>query len=219
MTKRSSTSAPARGRFITFEGGEGTGKTTQIKLLAAHLEARGQDVVQTREPGGSPGAEAIRDLLVTGETGRWEPSTEAQLHYAARNEHLERVIRPALERGATVLCDRFSDSTMAYQGIVQGLGADTVNTLDNLVVKETRPDLTLIFDLDSKTGLERAGGRAGDEDRYERMGADFHQKLRDAFLKIAGDNLDRCVIVDASGSIADVSEAIRKFVDQKLDLT
>jgi dTMP kinase len=219
MTRQSSTSTPARGRFVTFEGGEGTGKTTQIKLLAELLEARGQDVVQTREPGGSPGAEAIRELLVTGETGRWEPSTEAQLHYAARNEHLHRVIRPALERGAIVLCDRFSDSTMAYQGIVQGLGADTVNALDDLVVGETRPDLTLIFDLDSKTGLERASSRAGDEDRYERMGADFHQRLRDAFLKIAGDNPGRCVIVDASGSVPEVSETILRIVDQKLDLT
>lgn len=104
------------GRFITFEGGEGTGKTTQIKALRERLEGAGLEVVQTREPGGSPGAEAIRDLLVKGDTGRWHPSTEAQLHYAARNEHLERVIRPALERGAVVVCDRFADSTMAYQG-------------------------------------------------------------------------------------------------------
>lgn len=207
------------GHFITFEGGEGTGKTTQIKALCERLEAAGLEVVQTREPGGSPGAEAIRDLLVKGDTGRWHPSTEAQLHYAARNEHLERVIRPALERGAVVLCDRFSDSTMAYQGMVQGLGETRVKALDDLVVGTTQPDLTLVFDLDSRAGLARAATRAGDEDRYERMGTDFHRKLRDAFLQIAKDHPERCVVIDASGSIAAVSDAIWETVQQRLDIS
>lgn len=207
------------GRFITFEGGEGTGKTTQIKALREHLETAGLEVVQTREPGGSPGAEAIRDLLVKGDTGRWHPSTEAQLHYAARNEHLERVIRPALERGAVVLCDRFADSTMAYQGIVQGLGEAHVKALDELVVGTTQPDLTLIFDLDSDAGLKRAATRAGDEDRYERMGADFHKRLREAFLQIAKDNSKRCVVIDASGSVTAVGDAIWETVQQRLDIS
>lgn len=208
----------SKGRFITFEGGEGTGKTTQIEGLRTRLEARGLEVVQTREPGGSPEAETIRDLLVTGETGRWRPATEALLHFAARNEHLERVIRPALERGRFVLCDRFTDSTMAYQGIVQGLGQGIVSALDTLIVRETRPDLTLVLDLDSQTGLERANGRSGDEDRYERMGPDFHQRLRSAFLKIASDNPDRCVLIDASGTKETVGEAIWAVVQDRLDL-
>lgn len=207
------------GRFITFEGGEGTGKTTQIKALRERLEGAGLEVVQTREPGGSPGAEAIRDLLVKGDTERWHPFTEAQLHYAARNEHLERVIRPALERGAVVVCDRFADSTMAYQGIVQGLGEARVKALDELVVGTTQPDLTLIFDLDSKAGLARAATRAGDEDRYERMGTDFHKRLRDAFLQIAKDNPKRCAIIDASQSIAAVGDAIWQVVQNRLDIS
>lgn len=209
----------SKGRFITFEGGEGTGKTTQIEGLRTRLEARGLEVVQTREPGGSPEAETIRDLLVTGETGRWRPATEALLHFAARNEHLERVIRPALERGRFVLCDRFTDSTMAYQGIVQGLGQGIVSALDTLIVRETRPDLTLVLDLDSQTGLERANGRAGDEDRYERMGPDFHQRLRSAFLKIASDNSNRCVLIDASGTREEVGEAIWSAVQDRLGLS
>ena len=217
MTTRS------KGRFITFEGGEGTGKTTQIKGLRSLLEARGLDVVQTREPGGSPGAEAIRDLLVNGDTERWCPATEALLHYAARNEHLEHVVRPALEKGAYVLCDRFSDSTMAYQGIVQGLGNEAITTLEALVVRQTSPDLTLVLDLDSALGLARARDRAGNgsggEDRYERMGSDFHQRLRMAFLQIAEDNPDRCVVIDASGSVSEVGAAIWTAVQDRLGLT
>lgn len=214
------------GRFITFEGGEGTGKTTQIEGLRSLLEARGLDVVQTREPGGSPGAEAIRDLLVNGDTERWCPATEALLHYAARNEHLEHVVRPALEKGAYVLCDRFSDSTMAYQGIVQGLGSEPVTTLEALVVRQTSPDLTLVLDLDSALGLARAKDRAkdkagegsGGEDRYERMGEDFHQRLRAAFLQIAEDNPGRCVVIDASGSVPEVGAAIWTAVQDRLGL-
>lgn len=212
----------SKGCFITFEGGEGTGKTTQIQRLCSTLEARGSDVVQTREPGGSPGAEAIRDVLVKGDTGRWLPGTEALLHFAARNEHLERVVRPALEKGAFVLCDRFSDSTMAYQGIVQGLGAETVTTLEALVVGKTKPDITLILDLDSAKGLvrakQRAGEGAGGEDRYERMGEDFHTRLRTAFLKIADDNPDRCVVIDASGTEREVGDAIWIAVQDRLGL-
>lgn len=211
------------GRFITFEGGEGTGKTTQIKGLRSLLEARGLDVVQTREPGGSPGAEAIRDLLVNGDTERWCPATEALLHYAARNEHLEHVVRPALEKGAYVLCDRFSDSTMAYQGIVQGLGSETITTLEALVVRQTSPDLTLVLDLDSALGLARAKDRAGEgsggEDRYERMGENFHKRLRAAFLQIAEDNPGRCVVIDASGSVPEVGAAIWTAVQDRLGLT
>lgn len=208
----------SRGCFITFEGGEGTGKTTQIDALRERLETLGHEVIRTREPGGSPEAEAIRELLVKGDTGRWKPETEALLHFAARNEHLERIIRPALEQRKFVLCDRFSDSTMAYQGIVQGLGSDVVSALDELVVAETKPDLTLVLDLDSDVGLARANGRAGDEDRYERMGSEFHKNLRAAFLKIADDNPDRCVVIDASGTKTEVAGAIWSAVQDRLDV-
>lgn len=205
-----------RGKFITFEGGEGTGKTTQIKRLREALEGLGHTVVQTREPGGCPQAENIRELLVTGDPGRWQPDTETLLHFAARNEHLERVIRPALARGDWVISDRFSDSTMAYQGIVQGVGVDKVHALDALVVGETWPDLTLILDLDASLGLERAGNRQDTEDRYEKMGDAFHARLNEAFRAIARDNPERCVLISAEGSIEEVATRVLATVRERL---
>lgn len=207
----------ARGRFITLEGGEGAGKSTQIKRLAARLTARGHKVVTTREPGGAPGAELIRELLVTGETGRWAPRTEALLHFAAREEHLARTIRPALERGDWVISDRFVDSTMAYQGVAQGLGPDFITQLRDLVVGDDMPVLTLILDIDPEIGLNRAGKRAiSGEDRYERMDILFHKELRQAFENIARSEPGRCALIHAEDSEDEVAAAIWRAVEERL---
>lgn len=207
----------ARARFITLEGGEGAGKSTQIRRLAERLTARGHKVVTTREPGGAPGAELIRELLVTGETGRWAPRTEALLHFAAREEHLARTIRPALDRGDWVISDRFVDSTMAYQGVAQGLGADFITRLRNLVVGDDMPVLTLILDIDPELGLKRAVGRdTSGEDRYERMDIQFHKNLRQAFENISKNDPDRCVLIDAKASEDEVASAIWRVVEERL---
>ena len=189
---------PGHPRFITFEGGEGAGKSTQLRLLAAALEDRGVPVVTTREPGGSPGAEDIRRLLVEGEVGRWHPVTEALLHFAARHEHLQRTVWPALAGGRWVISDRFADSTMAYQGYGHGLGRPTVEGLYRMAVGDFAPDLTLILDMEVVAGLQRAGRRGGAEDRYERMDRSFHERLRQGFLDIAAREPDRCVVIDAA---------------------
>jgi dTMP kinase len=199
-------------RFITFEGGEGGGKSTQLRALAEALRAAGQDVVTTREPGGAPGAEDIRRLLVEGEPGRWAPEAEALLHFAARAEHLDKVIRPALTAGKWVLCDRFADSTIAYQGYGQGVDRDWLQQLRYRVVGATEPGLTLVLDLPVETGL----GRALAQQRYERMGSAFHARLRDGFRAIAQEEPERCVMIDAARPIdavaADVKAAvIRQF--------
>eukprot|EP00435_Cladocopium_sp_Y103_P076606 s1_g345.t1 len=199
---------PQIGRFITFEGGEGAGKSTQIRLLGEALAKAGHQVLQTREPGGSPGAEEIRSLLVTGDSDRWTGMTEVLLHFAARTDHLARVIRPALEAGTWVLCDRFVDSSVAYQGVAQGLGTDVLQNLTQLVVADTMPDLTLILDLPVEEGLARAGSRGDGEDRYEKMGQAFHQTLRQAFLDIAEGAPDRCKVIDATEEIGAVHQAI-----------
>ncbi len=197
--------------FITFEGGEGTGKSTQVKLLAEHLKA---NVVMTREPGGTAQAESLRSLLVSGDTNRWSAEAEALLNYAARDSHLNDIIRPALKNGLTVICDRFMDSTRAYQGYA---GACTFHLLDELersIVGETRPDLTFIFDLDPVIGLARAKSRGdGAEDRFERKGLAFHQRLRAGFLEIAKADPKRCHIIDACRSIDTVSAEIRTVMN------
>jgi dTMP kinase len=188
----------AAGRFITIEGGEGSGKTTQAALLADRLRDEGIETVVSREPGGSPGAEAIRRLLLSGDTERWEPLAEALLHFAARQDHLRRLIRPALGRGAWVVCDRFVDSTLAYQGYGQGVDADILAKLSDMVVGETHPDLTVVLDIVPEAGLSRAAGRGGDVSRYERLDAVYHQRVRAGFLAIAKAHPDRCVVVDAA---------------------
>lgn len=198
-----------RGCFITLEGGEGAGKSTQIRHLAERLKERRLDVLITREPGGTPGGEAIRQLLVNGDTGRWQPMTEALLHTAARVEHVHKVIEPALSRGVWVISDRFADSTRAYQGAAQGLSVETVDDLQRLALGTFSPDLTLILDLPVKVALERIQGRgAGAEDRYERMGNTFHERLRAAFLDIARNEPSRCRVIDASGSIEEVASRV-----------
>ncbi len=199
------------GIFVTFEGGEGSGKSTQLKLLADKLKAQGRHVVQTREPGGTPEAEALRTLLVNGETGRWTAEAEALLNYAARSSHLQKVIRPALASGQVVLCDRFMDSTRAYQGYAGGCDMGLLDALEKSIVSETRPNLTLIFDLDPAEGLARAKARNdGAEDRYERKGIAFHQALRRGFLRIAEGDPARCRVIDATGSVEEVAEVVQK---------
>lgn len=187
------------GRFITFEGGEGSGKSTQVGRLVERLIARGLDVVRTREPGGSAGAEDIRALALNGAAERWSPMTETLLMYAARSDHLERTIRPALARGAWVICDRFADSSRAYQGAGGGVDMAFIEQMDAAIVGETQPDLTLVFDLPVEIGLERALARGGADLRFESKGLEFHQRLRDGFRRIAADHPNRCRIVDASG--------------------
>jgi dTMP kinase len=205
------------GTFVTFEGGEGTGKSTQLKLLAATLAGRGIPFIQTREPGGTPEAEALRALLVNGDTARWTAEAEALLNYAARSSHLEKVIRPALAAGKFVLCDRFSDSTRAYQGYAGGCDMKLLDALEVAIVSTTRPVLTLILDIDPAKGLERARARVdGSEDRYERKGLEFHQRLRTGFLKIAEAEPKRCKIIDASGAIDDIKARIYAAVEPLL---
>ena len=205
-----------RGRFITFEGGEGTGKSTQVRLLVEHLSRNGADVVQTREPGGSPSAEEIRALLVTGAADRWSPLAETLLFYAARVEHWRQVIEPALTRGAHVVCDRFADSTMAYQCYAGGLDKHVVQDLHRLVMGKAEPDLTLVLDLPVDEGLKRAAARRDDETRFERKGREFHERLRNGFLEIARAAPKRCVVVAAGQSIELVHEAVRAAVADRL---
>lgn len=219
-----------RARFITLEGGEGAGKSTQARALAAKLSERGDRVTITREPGGAPGAEAIRQLLVTGETGRWTPLSEALLHFAAREDHLAHTIRPALARGEWVICDRFVDSTFAYQGVAQGLGGETITTLSRLVIGADMPALTVILDLPPDVGLARAHGRRTvdnsakhpptedrpTEDRYERMEMRFHETLRQAFLSIAHAEPERCIVIDATQSEAEIARQIWYSVTSRL---
>lgn len=202
-------------RFITFEGGEGAGKSTQIKLLADALRRAGHEVRLTREPGGAPGAEDIRRLLVEGEPGRWTAETEALLHFAARADHLERVIRPALVSSTWILCDRFADSTIAYQGYGHGLDLAWLQQLRGRVVGATEPGLTLILDLPVETGLARAAQRHGKashglitEDRYERMDRAFHQRLREGFLAIARAEPERCKVIDADRPVEEITRDV-----------
>jgi dTMP kinase len=204
------------GRFITLEGGEGAGKSTHVKRLVEALERVGIAAVPTREPGGAPGAEKIREILVSGPPERWDPLTETLLHFAARAEHVARVVRPALARGAWVVCDRFADSTMAYQGYGQGVGRAKVEEVGGAVLGAFRPDLTLILDVPADQGLARAAKRATGGTRYESMGIEFHQKLRDAFLDIARREPDRCVLIDATKPKDDVATDILAAVRARL---
>jgi len=205
-----------RGLFITFEGGEGAGKSTQVQRLAARLKADGHEVVTTREPGGSPGAESIRDLVLRGDADRWSPLTETLLMYASRRDHIERVIRPSLARGAWVICDRFADSTRAYQGAAGGVDPDFISALETYVLEATRPDLTLVFDLPAETGLERAHARAGAEMRFESKGMAFHERLRAGFQAIAAAEPDRCAVIDATASMDGVESAVWAAVEARL---
>ena len=190
-----------KGCFITFEGGEGSGKSTQIKMLADALVKMGKGVVTTREPGGCPSAEEIRSLLVTGAADRWEKTSETLLFYASRNEHLVRKIIPALESGQIVLCDRFIDSTMAYQGYGYGNDEDQQNlikSLNNFVVRDVQPDITFLLDIDVNEGLKRSRRADNTEQRFEDKNVLFHQQLRNAYLEMAKQDPERIVVIDAN---------------------
>jgi dTMP kinase len=203
------------GRFISFEGGEGSGKSTQAHRLAEALTLEGHDVVLTREPGGTEGAEAIRSLLVSGDPGRWTPWSEACLVNAARADHVERVVRPALARGATVICDRFIDSTRAYQGAGKGLSDAALLALHAEVTSNLWPDLTIILTLPPKKGLARAGSRAESrsESRFEAHEAGFHARVQAFFAQLAEAEPKRCVAVSADGSIEAVGARVRAALD------
>lgn len=204
-----------RGKFLTLEGGEGAGKSTQAALIVERLRARGLEVIATREPGGSDGAESLRALLVQGEVGRWSATSEALLMYAARCDHLERLIRPSLVRGAWVVCDRFSDSSRAYQGAGGNAPEPLLDALDAYVVGADRPDLTLLFDVPVEIGLERARARGGDA-RFESKGLAFHERLRARYLQIVADNPERCVRIDAAAASEQVAERAWRAVEQRL---
>ena len=207
------------GRFITFEGGEGTGKSTHAAMLAARLRSFGIRVKLTREPGGTPGAEIMRYILLSGAARPLGPNAEAVLFAAARDDHLTALIRPALERGKWVVCDRFADSTRIYQGVVGKVDPMAIRAMERIIVGDTRPDLTFILDVPAKEGMRRAAQRRGkgDADRFEAETLIFHQKLRDGFLTLAANEPDRCVLIDATTSKDEVAEQIWRVVPKKLD--
>jgi dTMP kinase len=210
--------ARANSLFITFEGGEGAGKSTQVRLLAERLKAKGRDVVTTREPGGTPAAETLRALLVTGDTTTWSAEAEALLNYAARDNHLRHFIRPALTRGAIVISDRFMDSTRAYQGYAGGCSFALIDALEIAIVAADRPRLTFILDLDPEAGLMRAATRSqGTEDRFERKGLPFHSLLRDGFRSIAALDPRRCRLISADQLVPEVAELIWAEIEPLLD--
>ncbi|WPZ13609.1 dTMP kinase [Nitratireductor rhodophyticola] len=208
----------SRGFFITFEGGEGAGKSTQITQLAASLRDQGHDVIITREPGGSSGAEAVRHVLLSGAAEPFGPAMEAILFAAARSDHVEQVIRPAIERGAVVLCDRFLDSSRVYQGVTGNLDDDFMRELERVTVNGMVPDLTVILDIDPEEGLRRAGARRGTDapDRFEKEALATHRRRRKAFLEIARAEPGRCVVVDASMPADRVTAAIQRAVEQAM---
>ena len=203
------------GFFLTFEGADGSGKSTQARRLAEALKAEGRDVVLTREPGGSEGAELIRRLLVEGDPGRWSAETEILLFFAARRDHLERTILPALARGAIVISDRFSDSTRVYQGAARGDLRHVVDTLHSLMIG-TEPDLTLVIDIDAETGLKRGLARNSGEDRFEELGAAFQQKLRRGYRALLTDFPTRCIGIDGNADETTVAARVLSAAKSRL---
>lgn len=211
--------------FISFEGGEGSGKTTQINKLAETLTLAGKKVLTTREPGGTDEGEKIREFIVQREGGEWSALSEALLIYAARDMHVQRLIRPALEEDKIVITDRFYDSTFVYQGYGRGLDLDSLSKINDIVLKGLKPDITFVLDIDSEQGLTRSQRRLASEqlgvdqteDRFERLALDFHQKIRDGFLDIANKEPERCHVIDASQSIEDMAAQIKKIVMARLE--
>ena len=211
------------GYFITFEGGEGSGKTTQIQMLLQHVESEFPtlDTVVSREPGGTASAESIRKLLVTGAADKWRAATEAMLMSASRHEHVVHVLRPALEAGKLVLCDRYNDSTRIYQGVVGGVPSADIEALNDFACEGLVPDLTVLLDMDVETGLNRAversgQGASGDESRFESKGMDFHRDVRQAFLALAADHRERFVVIDASRDAVEVAKDVAGAVMPRL---
>ena len=215
MSSSAETRVPADGRFITLEGGEGAGKSTQVRMLVDRLAAAGVEALATREPGGTPLAEAYRTALLDGAVAAFGPAAEAICFSAARIDHLDRRIAPALQAGRAVVCDRFVDSTRAYQGVLGDLDPALITALERVAVGKCMPDLTVILDIPAEMGMDRAASRRigdGAPDRFERQGISFHEGLRQAFRDIAKRNPDRCSIVDASRSTGEVAEAIWTIV-------
>jgi dTMP kinase len=206
-----------KGKFITFEGGEGTGKTTQIKLLADYLQRCKIDVFQTREPGGSLGAEKIRDLLVKGDPNQWDPLTEAVLFLAARRDHVEKMIKPALERGQWVLCDRFQLSTLVYSGYGHNIDQDKLNTLYNLIIGPFHPDKVIILSLDPQEGLQRAEKRGDPENRIEKKGLEYHQRVYQGYKEIARASPQTHILIEASDSITNLHKTITERLNPFLE--
>ena len=205
--------SPFQGRFITFEGGEGAGKTTQIRLLAEHLSALQLDVLVTREPGGTVGAEAIRNLILSGAANAFGPLTETLLFFAARRDHLEKTIEPALARGAVVLCDRFTDSTRAYQGALGRVSETTLEALEAIVQNGMKPDATVLIDIAPEQGMTRAAARRGaglNRDRFEAESINFHQRVREAYLGAAANEPKRFIVVPGDMPAEKLAETIRK---------
>jgi dTMP kinase len=205
-------------RFITLEGGEGAGKSTQARRLSEALHARGIENIVTREPGGSPGAEDIRKLLVEGEPGYWTPEVETLLMFAARVDHLARTIRPALESGTWVVCDRFTDSTYAYQGAGHGADADFIHGIEEATIANFRPDLTLILDVPVDEAFGRIESRAHAENRFEKFDRAFHERLHRYFRQLAERESERCVLIDGRGPPEQVSQEIWRAVTGRFKL-
>ncbi|WP_438278782.1 dTMP kinase [Nitrobacter sp.] len=210
MIEAAANAGPVRGRFITFEGGEGSGKSTQIKILAERLNAAKLRTIVTREPGGSPGAEIIRHLVLSGMGKLLGADAETLLFAAARDDHVHTVIKPTLEQGVWVLCDRFADSTRAYQGRLGNVLPGVLNAMERVTIGDLKPDLTVILDIPVEIGMQRAGGRRGSRapDRFEAEDIAFHRQLRNAYLDIAAGDPQRCVVIDANADVATVAAAV-----------
>ena len=204
-----------RGLFVTFEGIDGSGKSTQARRLAEDLRARGREVVLTREPGGSPGAEEIRSLVLEGDPDRWSAETEILLFTAARRDHMERTIWPALRQSQVVICDRFADSTRMYQGLSRGQLRPIVDKLHDLMIQD-EPHVTLLIDMDPALGLSRAKGRQGHEERFEDFGVDLQARMREGFLDLAAEFPARFRVVDGNRPEDEVAADIRKVIDPEL---
>ena len=205
-------------QFITFEGGEGSGKSSQINLLKSKLIDKGVDVVCTREPGGTPSAEILRELVTIGEVNKWEPMTEALLMFASRYEHTKNLIIPSLENGKWVLCDRFYHSTYAYQGLGHGLGLETMEALKKISIGEIEPDLVFFLDIDPMEGIKRTMGRHTNEDRFEKMDISFHTKLRNAFLGFSKTHSENSVVINASQEINKISDIIFEEIEKRFKI-
>lgn len=203
------------GKFISFEGCDGSGKSTQIKLFAEYLKSRGHEVVLTREPGGSTGAEEIRSLILNGEADRWSAETELLLFNAARRDHVERIIRPAMEAGSVVLCDRFADSTRVYQGVARADLRPLVDELHRMVIG-IEPDITVLMDIDPDESLRRGLARQGAEERFEKMGNEFQRSIHAGFARLKDEYPDRVLLVDGSGDMEAVETRVRSAVFQRL---
>ena len=204
--------------FITFEGGDGSGKSTQVNFLFNYLTSKKIDTIKTREPGGTPSAENLRELLTKGEINKWQPITEALLMWAARFEHIHEVISPSLEMGKTVICDRFYDSTYAYQGIAHNLGLEKMIELKSLIIGNIEPSVTFILDIDPNIGLERTKDRGNSENRFENFDLDFHKQIRKGFLDIANKYKDRCVVINAELSQNEISKIIVKEINKRMNI-